>query len=48
MKYLLQVLPNSPAARRSFVASGGLRKVQELLAIAIANDDTVLREHVML
>lgn len=48
MEYLLQILPNNPAARRAFVSSGGLRKVQELIASDATAEDALLREHVML
>lgn len=48
MKFILQILPNNPAARRTFVASGGLRKVQELIANEATSDDAILREHVTL
>ncbi|CAL8147790.1 unnamed protein product [Orchesella dallaii] len=43
-----KILPNNPAARRAFVSSGGLRKVQELIASDATAEDALLREHVML
>ena len=45
-----QVLPLDPAARRAFVTTGGLRKMQELLNTLPETSDatTVLREHIEL
>jgi len=52
LKYIIaqysKILPNNPGARRAFVSSGGLRKVQELLASDPTAEDALMREHVML
>jgi len=52
LKYVVaqysKVLPRDPAARRAFVTSGGLRKLQELLATEASAEGSVLREHIIL
>jgi len=49
LKYVVvqysKLLPRSAIARRSFVTSGGLRKIQELLATNTSNDN-IIKEHV--
>jgi hypothetical protein len=50
LKYVVaqysKVLPRDPVARRNFVTTGGLRKLQELLSTGKAPPDSILYEHI--